>query len=368
MASWKDIGSCLLREQTEGSDPAFWPSDGEYPVYNDFSYTLMTGDEVRNRGYRFGLARHAPDRVVLDIGTGRDLIWALEALRCGARKVYALEAQSDTFALARAALDKMRAAGAPGLEPARLADLELIQGLSYDWQPPEPVDVCVSELIGSIGSCEGAPAALADARRRLMKPEGVMIPERCLTHCAALELPPETVDDPAFAPTAVPFVRAIFDLLGPFDVRLCVDGAHDGMLASTIGVFEDLMLAQPQLTEERALALEVTRDATIQGLLLWIELQPVMDGPAADSLRDETNWFPLFLPLFYPGLAVKAGDRIVGQARRTAGADGVHPDYRFQGRVERKAGPPVDCAWDSLYKSEDWRRTPLYAKLFADKT
>jgi len=43
------------------------------------------------------------------------------------------------------------------------------------------VDVCVSEIIGSIASAEGAAASSNDARR-FLKPDGVMIRAVCDTH------------------------------------------------------------------------------------------------------------------------------------------------------------------------------------------
>ncbi|MEU6451293.1 hypothetical protein [Streptomyces sp. NPDC046979] len=61
--------------------PALWPSVGEYPIYDPFLYTTMTTDDERNRRFRAPLARLAPDRRLLDIGTGQDLLWARSAAR-----------------------------------------------------------------------------------------------------------------------------------------------------------------------------------------------------------------------------------------------------------------------------------------------
>ena len=48
----------------------------------------------RNTVLPAALGAASPGRVVLDIGTGRDALWAITAARAGARQVYAVEAQA----------------------------------------------------------------------------------------------------------------------------------------------------------------------------------------------------------------------------------------------------------------------------------
>jgi predicted nicotinamide N-methyase len=64
---------------------------GEYPIYDAFLYDEMTADEVRNKEYRSAIGALVKDRIVLDLGTGKDMVWAMAAVAAGARKVYAIE-------------------------------------------------------------------------------------------------------------------------------------------------------------------------------------------------------------------------------------------------------------------------------------
>ncbi|WP_329008604.1 hypothetical protein [Streptomyces sp. NBC_01601] len=84
--------------------PALWPSVGEYPIYDPFLYTTMTTDDERNRRFRAALAHLAPNRRILDIGTGQDLLWAREGVQAGARHAVAVEVIEDAFHKAAANL------------------------------------------------------------------------------------------------------------------------------------------------------------------------------------------------------------------------------------------------------------------------
>ena len=84
--------------------PEFWPSLGGYQVYDDFLYDLMSADTVRNAAFRAAFARHARDRVVLDLGTGPHALLARLAAEAGARRVYAVEMLPGVADKARAAV------------------------------------------------------------------------------------------------------------------------------------------------------------------------------------------------------------------------------------------------------------------------
>lgn len=74
---------------------------------------------------------------------------------------------------------------------AGLADRVTVHGGSASGVGlPERVDVCVSEVIGTIGSSEGAAAVFADARERFLRPGGASVPARCTTMAAAVTLDP----------------------------------------------------------------------------------------------------------------------------------------------------------------------------------
>lgn len=111
----------------------FFPSVGEYPVYDDVIYDGFGADDARRRAYRAAIQASARGRVVLDIGTGRDALWAVEAVRAGAGHVYAVEAQPATAAQARQAVARAGVA----------SQVTVIEGRSEQITVPQPAQVCV---------------------------------------------------------------------------------------------------------------------------------------------------------------------------------------------------------------------------------
>jgi protein arginine N-methyltransferase 1 len=108
----------------------------------------------------------SPDSVVVDIGTGLG-IFAFLASQAGARKVYAIE-PCEVIAVAR------ELAQINGC----LERIEFIENISSRVTLPELADVIVSDLGGAIPLYAGHLASIMDARKRLLKPQGLLIPKR----------------------------------------------------------------------------------------------------------------------------------------------------------------------------------------------
>jgi protein arginine N-methyltransferase 1 len=136
-------------------------------MYSLRDYGAMILDEGRTRPYVEALRRAVkPGGVVLDIGTGTGL-FALLACRFGARQVFAVET-SDAIEFAR------DIAAANGLSDR----IQFIQAASTEIALPQKADVIVAEIHGVLPLFERSLVTLADARRRLLAPGGVMIPLR----------------------------------------------------------------------------------------------------------------------------------------------------------------------------------------------
>ncbi len=334
---------------------ALWPSVGEYLVYDELVYYTMTTDEVRTSAYREALASRVRGKTVVDVGTGRDVLLARLALEAGAERVYAIEVLDEPYQAGRALLQRL------GLDDR----IHLVQGdvLDPELELPELVDVCVSEVIGTIGSSEGV-IPLLNAARRLLRPDGSLIPARCVTRIAGVELPRDLWRRPTLSPLSREYVDQIFASAGgPFDVRLGIKDVPDrplvDALLSTDGTFEDLRLdawEEPEGNSEATLTIE--RDGRLDGFLLWIELWTA-PGVKIDSLRDETSWLPIFFPAFYPGVEVAQGDRLTVTCSRTVGSHPHLPDYRVRGTLVRRACPPLDFEHDA-----PWRGTTLAGNPF----
>nr|QEO74619.1 AMP-dependent synthetase and ligase [uncultured bacterium] len=344
-------------EDAEGRERRIelWPSVGEYQVYDELLYSAMTYDEARNEKYRAAIDRLVRDKVVVEIGTGKDAILARFCAEAGARKVYAIETLEESYNSAKALVTRLGLAGR----------IKVIHGDSFGVRLPERADVCVSEIIGTIGSSEGTVPVLNDARRFLTE-DGINIPQRCLTKIAAVELPDENMRAPRLEGLPGSYAEKVFEHVGHrFDVRLCLKNFSEEILISDAGLFEDLdFTGHVNLSSEREVTLTVRRDARLDGLLLWINLH-TCEGAVIDTLAGDYSWLPVFFPAFGSGLEVRAGDRIKAVCSAAPSDNGVNPDYRVKGRLLRSNGEAIEFDFQSFHHEPVYKQTEFYCRLFA---
>lgn len=136
----------------------------------------MLTDGWRYAAYAKAIA-HAvrPGDAVAEIGCG-PAVFSLLACQAGARRVYAIESE-DAIQFAK-----------PLAAANGFADrIEFIQSDSRKVELPERVNVIVSDIRGTLPLAGSAIPSLEDARRRLLAPGGVMIPQRDTLMAAVVE-------------------------------------------------------------------------------------------------------------------------------------------------------------------------------------
>ena len=142
-------------------------------MYSLAAYGDMIRDRVRMEAYAAALRRAiTPGATVVDIGTGTGIMACL-ACSCGAARVYAIE-PADVIETARAI------ARANGLAER----IQFIQKRSMAVELPERADVVVSDLRGVLPLFQDHVPSIIDARRRLLKPGGMLIPRRDVVRVA----------------------------------------------------------------------------------------------------------------------------------------------------------------------------------------
>ena len=138
----------------------------------------MIADTVRMRAYAEALrAAVKPHDIVVDIGTGTG-IFALLACQYGASRVYAIEPNENIQVAIRLAKEN-------GFSER----IEFIQSLSTEMRLDKKADVIISDLRGLLPLYQKHIPTLADARRRLLKSGGLLIPRRDTLHVCMVEAP-----------------------------------------------------------------------------------------------------------------------------------------------------------------------------------
>jgi amino acid adenylation domain-containing protein len=332
-----------------------WPCPGDYLIYDAVMYHAMTHDEHRNNCYRQAIDRLAKGKTVLDLGTGKDVIWGRYCAEAGARKVYAVEVLEDAYRQASALVEHLG-----------LADtITVIHGDADSVELPEPVDLCVSEVIGTIGSSEGAPTIL-NAVRHLLKPDGAMIPSRCLTRIAAISLPDGS--RPAFTELSAGYVESIFAKLGaPGDIRICLKGVPLSWLISEPQIFEELdFTRETSHKSDREVTLHIARSGRLDGFLLWLGLYTFDGAEVLDNLVQPTSWLPVYFPVFEEGIEVHEGDLVSAVCSVRLSTNGVNCDYFMRGSLITMSGKRIPFAYQSLFHPNQYRGSRFYAELFAE--
>ncbi|HEX5874648.1 MAG TPA: condensation domain-containing protein, partial [Pyrinomonadaceae bacterium] len=335
-----------------------WPSIGEFFVFDELIYYGLTSDEERNRSYKVAIERAVKDKIVVDIGTGRDAIQARFCAEAGAKRVYAIDIVEESY---RAAKERVRELG---LEDRII----VLHGDATKIELPEKADVSVSEVVETIGGAQGA-AHIINKSRGLLKDNAVVIPERSVTKIAAVSLPDELLQNPSFTSTAAHYVEQIFAQTGyKFDLRLCIKNFPSSHIFSTDGVFEDLDFQQhAEQNFCRHEELVITQNGTVNGFLLWLNLFTAADE-VIDIMQGKSSWFPVYFPVFHPGIEVSSGDVIKLVCRGSVCENGLNPDYFIEGTVIRQNGETINFKHDSFHHRPNYRTSPYHAQLFASDT
>lgn len=145
--------------------------------YTLADYVGMLGDHARMEAYTRALRRHVrPGHVVVDLGAGPG-VFALFAARLGAR-VHAIDPNEAVLAL-----DEL--ASASGLRERVVIHHADSRAVDLG----EPADLVVADIRGTLPLLGPGLSCVVDARRRFLRPGGVLLPERDVLRAAPLRDP-----------------------------------------------------------------------------------------------------------------------------------------------------------------------------------
>ena len=273
-------------------------------------HRTLIADRVRNQAFEAALRAVIKKGItsVADIGAGTGLL-ALMAVKLGAREVFLYEAAE----VAGVAAKILKANGA--------RNCHLFPCHSTEMVDPPKVDVVVSETLGNYALEEHIIETLADAKKRFLKPGGVLIPRRV---------------EQFVAPVVSDRVQAEFDAWDTtgFDLSVAKAMSLNNIYVRTFGAKEVL---EPKVWDtidfgtdgksarKGEASWKLKAAASVYGFATWwsAELAPgITISTAPEAPR--THWEQLYFPLLQP-IAAKTGDTVLVNLRsRTSAEAGTH--------------------------------------------
>lgn len=259
--------------------------------YDDIEvHRLMVGDRVRTDTFRESIsATVRPGDVVLDVGAGSGILSLLAAV-AGAARVYGIERATDAAGLAR------KVVADNGLSHR----VRIVEADVHAAWLPEPVDVIVSEWLGTIGVDENMLEPVLVARDRWLKPGGSLIPG-VVTAWMAPVYHDAGVEGTAFhAPTYGLDLTALAPFVPDEAVALPEGVPGDRLRAKPqqLWSIDPARMPAPRARKPFAAQLTFTLDGAANGLVAWFSAEMpgtarLSNGPGAAR----THWGQLLFPI-----------------------------------------------------------------------
>lgn len=266
------------------------PGKGFYRMYSTRAYGSMIADSVRMKAYTHALRQAIkPGDVVIDIGTGTG-IFALLACKYGASRVYAIEPNENIRLARKLAMEN------------QVSDrIEFIQNLSTRVHLGEKADVIISDLRGILPLLEMHIPAIMDARARLLRPGGKLIPRKDTLYVCIVEAPE------LYSEYADPWEAGSYDLnlkiAHDFSMNKWSYGRVKAEQALTLpqswGALEYDTVASPHM--RGAAAQEIVREGMAHGLMIWFDAE-LTDGIGFSNAPDSEEHPEVYGSAFFPFL------------------------------------------------------------------
>jgi Ribosomal protein L11 methyltransferase (PrmA)/PRMT5 oligomerisation domain len=273
-------------------------------------HRTLIADRVRNQAFEAALRAviKKGETTVADIGAGTGLL-ALMAAKLGAREVFLYEAAEVAGVAAKV------------LKANRARNCHLIPCHSTEMVDPPKVDVVVSETFGNFAFEEHMIETLADAKKRFLKPRGVIVPRSLEQFVAPVVSDRIHKEFAAWEETGFDLSVARTMSLNNIYVRtLRANELLEAKAWDSISFGSDA-----RSTRKGEVSWTLKNGATVYGFALWwtAELTPgITLSTAPDAPR--THWEQLYFPLLEP-IVAKGGDKIgVSLKSRTSQEGGTH--------------------------------------------
>lgn len=300
------------------------PSLMEFPLTLHLS---MVKDKARMRAFTRALKTViTPGCTVVDIGTGTGVL-AFMAARLGAGTVIGLE-RSDIVERAR----KVQRINFPRAD-IRFEKLDVLT----DRLPKVQADIVVCELLGNFGLEENMITVLSKVRDKLLKPGGVLIPNKVELRIAPVQCKEAYRDIGGWKRPMLGLDFSPLQELAYNSVYHIADQPVT-MLAQPASITEiDMMTVKKHPGGELLADFQFTRAGLLHGFAGWFRAELVADQYLSSGPKDpETHWGQVFFPVGEP-IAVERGGS--ARFRFNERYTGEETRWHWSGQVGPKATP-----------------------------
>ena len=297
-------------------------------------YYDMLADQVRMRAYEQAIAAALqPGDVVIDLGAGLGILSFL-AVKAGASKVYAIE-KSDAIDLARAVAQHNGMQDRVQFVAKNSRDFELA--------PAERADLIISETLGSFALEENTLEFMIDARQRLLKEGGRLLPQALRMWLVPVEASKQHAQLSFWKNICgIDYQPAIDAMLGRMSVA---SFEAEQFLAAPLLFDEVDLMTQSSAQIEKRLLFVLERSGTIHGIAGWFEAL-LVPGVQISTAPDAppTHWQQAFFP-FREAIEVVQGDLLELRLRVRALSEKaddslISYEYRCTQKARERAETP----------------------------
>jgi 2-polyprenyl-3-methyl-5-hydroxy-6-metoxy-1,4-benzoquinol methylase len=306
----------LPNRSPQARAPQHFQRETIVPMRIEYHRTMLA-DRVRNQAFFEALKRViVPGKTrVADIGCGTGILGFMAA-RLGAKQVFLLE-KSEIVDIAKklAKHNKIR-------------NIEIVPAHSRDVEPPDRVDVVVSETLGNYAFEENIVETLSDARDRYLEPDGILIPGKVQQFVTPVTAEKYFADLTIWDAVGFGLDFTPAKVMGFNNLYVRTFAPGDLLEAGQRPVAWDaatFMKAATRTTRSGEAAFLMKKSTPVFGLALWWTADLVDGISIATGPSDpKTHWEQLYLPVLEP-LVVKAGETLRVRLRSTTSyADGTN--------------------------------------------
>ena len=231
----------------------------------------MMNDYTRNNAYLEAIKLAVNDnKYILEIGTGSGLL-AMMAVDAGAKKVITCETSQPISAVAKNIISKN------GYDKKIKVINKNSKEITVGNELSEKADLIISEILSSEFVGEGIQNTIVDAKKRLLKENGKMIPESGEIRLALLELNQE-IENKYFTGKINGYDLSEFNKIKGNKFNLQNNKLKPSLLSDYISPFSfDFYTQNIKSREIKIIELSVTKSGICFGLISWMNLNLYQD-------------------------------------------------------------------------------------------